>query len=193
LFKRFGRIDIDRPLAVADNELMYRLATVNLALASPQAPEETFEVIVGAPAFGPSIASKESRPALLERRADMRHRRRIFGVRLGMVFQLGQKFFDLAFDVAASWMWLTGLLWGVQSPIQFDQPTPLTLEPAILGLEGAATLNDGQELIQDWMAPFLRLRWSEASRRARSSNTRSPPNAKGGLLPSVRVVRIRSA
>jgi hypothetical protein len=54
-------------------------------------------------------------------------------------------------------------------------------------------LDDGQELIQDRMAPFLRLRWSEASKRVRSSKTRSPPSANGGLLPSVRVVRIRSA
>jgi hypothetical protein len=69
----------------------------------------------------------------------------------------------------------------------------LTFEPAILGLEGAATLDDIQELVQDRMAPFLRLRWSEASKRVRSSKTRSPPSAKGGLLPSVRVVRIRSA
>ena len=166
---------------------------MNLSLASPQSSEETFEVVVGAPTFGPSVAGKESRPTLPERRADMRHRLRIFGTRLGLVFQLGQKCFDLALDVSAGWAWLTVLLWGIQSPIQFDQPIPLTFEPAMLGLEGATTLDDGQELIQDRMAPFLRLRWSEASKRVRSSNTRSPPSANGGLLPSVRVVRIRSA
>jgi hypothetical protein len=69
----------------------------------------------------------------------------------------------------------------------------LTLETAVLSRERAATLDDGQELIQNRMAPFLRLRWREASKRVRSSNTRNPPKAKGGLLPSVSVVRIRSA
>ncbi len=172
---------------------MDRLATMNLALASPQASEETFDVVVRAPTFGPRIASKEPRSMLLERRADMCHHRRIFGAGLGMVFQLGQEVFDLALDVAASWLWLTRWLWGIQSPVQFDQPIPLTFELAILGLEGAATLDDGQEVLQDRMPPFLRLRWSEASNRVRSSNTRSPPSAKGGLLPSVSVVRIRSA
>ena len=172
---------------------MYGLAPMNLSLASPQTSEEAFEIIIGAPTFGPGIAGKESRPTLPERRADMRHRLRIFGMRLGMLFQLGQKCFDLALDVSAGWAWLTILLWGIQSPIQFDQPIPLTFELAILGLEGAATLDDGQELFQDRMAPFLRLRWSEASKRARSSNTRSPPSANGGLPPSMRVVRIRSA
>jgi len=130
---------------------------------------------------------------LPERRADVRHCIRIFGTRLGVLLQLSQKLFDLAFDVSAGGTWLTGLLGGIQSPVQFDQPIPLTYELAILGLEGATTLDNGQELLQERMAPFLRLRRSEASNRAKSSKTRSPPSANGGLLPSVRVVRIRSA
>ena len=123
----------------------------------------------------------------------MRHRLRIFRTRLGIVFQLSQKCFDVAFDLSAGGAGLIVLLWRVQSPVQFDQPIPLTFELAILGVEGTATLNDGQELTQNRMPPFLRLRRREASKRVRSSKTRSPPSANGGLLPSVRVDRIRSA
>ena len=110
-----------------------------------------------------------------------------------MVFQLGQKCFDVAFDLSAGGARLIVLLWRVQAPVQFDQPIPLTFELAILSLKGAETLDHRQELIQNRMAPFLRLRWREASKRVRYSKTRSPPSAKGGLLPSVRVDRIRSA
>jgi len=172
---------------------VHGLATMNLALAGAQASEETFEIVVGAPTFGPRVAGKEPRPALPERRADMRHHLGVFRVRLGMLFQLSQKVFDAPLDVSASRVWLTVWLGRNQSPLQFNQPIPLTFETTILGREGAATLDDGQELIQNRMAPFLRLRWREAAKRARSSNTRSPPNANGGLLPSVSVVRIRSA
>lgn len=193
LFKRFHRVDEDRPLAVTDDELMHGLATMNLALAGADASEETFEVVVGAPPFGPRVAGKEPRPALPERRADMRHHLGILRGGLGVLLQLSQKVFDVPLDLSAGGAWLTVWLGGIQSPVQFKQPTPLTFETAILGRERAATLDDSQELIQNRMAPFLRLRWSEASKRARSSNTRSPPNANGGLLPSVSVVRIRSA
>ena len=195
LFKRFGRIDIDRPLAIADaaRELVHRLAPMNLSLASPQASKETFEIVVGAPAFGPSIAGEKARPTLPERRTDMRHCFRIFGTCLGMLLQFRQKLFDLPFDLSAGWARLIILLGRIQSSVQFDQPIPLTFEPAVLGLERAATLDNIQEPVQDRMAPFLRLRWREASKRVRSSKTRSPPSANGDLLPSVRVVRIRSA
>ena len=172
---------------------MHRLASMNLSLARPQASEETFEVVVGSPAFGPGITGKESRPTLLERRADVRHHLSIRRARLGVLFQLSQKVFDVPLDLTARGAWLTGLLGRIEPAIQFDQPIALTLETAILRSERAATLDDGQELIQNRMPPFLRLRWREASRRVRSSNTRNPPRAKGGLRPSVRVVRIRSA
>ena len=166
---------------------------MNLSLARPQASEETFEVVVGSPAFGPGITRKESRPTLLERRADVRHHLSICRARLGVLLQFRQKVFDLLLDLTARGASLTGLLRGIQPAIQFDQPIALTLETAVLSRERAATLDDGQEVIQNRMPPFLRLRWREASRRVRSSNTRNPPKAKGGLLPSVRVVRIRSA
>lgn len=172
---------------------MHRLAPMNLSLASPQASEETFEVVVGSPPFGPGITGKESRPTLLECRADVRHHLGICRAHLGLLLQLRQKVFDLALDLTAGGTWLTGLLRGIQSAIQFDQPIALTFETAVLNGERAATLDNGQELIQNRMAPFLRLRWREASKRVRSSNTRKPPKANGGLLPSVRVVRIRSA
>ncbi len=172
---------------------MYGFAPMNLSLASPQASEETFEIVVGSPPFGPGITGKESRPPLLEGRADMRHHLGIGRARLGMLFQLGQKVFDVPLDLTARGAWLTGLLGRIQPALQFDQPIALTLETAVLSRERATTLNDDQELIQNRMAPFLRLRRRDASRRVRSSNTRNPPRANGGLLPSVRVVRIRSA
>ena len=193
LFKRFGGIDKDRPLTVADNELVHGLAPMNLSLASPQASEEAFEIVVGSPTFGPGITGKESWPTLLECRADARHHFGIFRARLSLLFQFSQKVFDLPLDRTARGAWLTGLLRGIQSAIQFDQPIALTLETAVLKGEWAAMLDDDQELIQNRMAPFLRLRWRVASKRVRSSNTRSPPRTKGGLLPSVSVVRIRSA
>ena len=172
---------------------MHGFAPMNLSLASLQASKETFEVVVGSPPFGPGITGKESRPTLLECRADVRHHLGICRMRLGVLFQLSQKVFDLPLDLTTRGAWLTDLLRGIQPAIQFDQPIALTLETAVLSRERAATLDDGQELIQNRMAPFLRLRWRDASRRVRSSNTRNPPKAKGGLLPSVRVVRIRSA
>ena len=172
---------------------MHGLAPMNLALTSPQASEETFEVVVGAPAFGPGITGKESRPPLLEGGADVRHHLGIGRARLGVLLQLRQKVFDLPLDLTPRGRRLIGLLRGIQSAIQFDQPITLTLETAVLSRERAATLDDGQELIQNRMTPFLRLRWRDASKRVRSPNTRTPPKANGGLLPSVRVVRIRSA
>ena len=172
---------------------MHGFAPMNLSLASPQASEETFEVVVGSPTFGPGITGKESRPTLLECRADVRHHLGIGRARLGMLFQLSQKVFDVPLDLTARGGWLTGLLGRIQPAIQFDQPIALTLEAAVLSRERAATLDDGQELTQNRKTPFLRLRWRDACKRVRSSNTRNPPKANGGLLPSVCVVRIRSA
>ncbi len=88
----------------------------------------------------------------------MCHHLRIFGARLGVLFQLGQKLFDLPLDLSAGGAGLTFSLGRIQSSVQFDQPTLLTFELTILSLEGAATLDDGQELIRNRMAPFLRLR-----------------------------------
>ena len=75
-----------------------------------------------------------------------------------MLFQLGQEHFDVPLDVSPSRAWLTGLLWRIQPSVQFDQPTMLTFEAAILSSKSAAALDHGQELIQNGMAPFLRLR-----------------------------------
>ena len=172
---------------------MHGFASMNLSLASPQASKETFEVVVGSPPFGPGITGKESRPTVLEGRADVRHHLGIGRARLGVLFQLSQKVFDVPLDLTARGAWLTGLLGRIAPAIQFDQPIALTLETAVLRSERAATLDGGQELIQNRMPPFLRLRWRDASRRVRSSNTRNPPKANGGVLPSVSVVRIRSA
>jgi hypothetical protein len=157
LVKRFGGADKDRPLAIVENKLMHGPAPMNLSLASPQAPEEAFEVVVGAPTFRPGITGKESRPTLLERRADVRHHLGIGRARLGVLFQLSQKVFDLPFDLTAGRAWRTLLRRGIQPAIQFDQPIALTPETAVLNGERAATLDDGQELIQNRMASFLRL------------------------------------
>ena len=191
--ERFGGVNEDRPLAVTEDELVDGLAAMNLPLTGSQASEETFEIVVSPPAFRPSIAGKEARPPLTERRTKVGHRLGIFGARLGLLFQLGQELFDVSLDVSPRRAWLVGSLWRIQSPIQFDQPTVLPFEAAILDGEGVAALNHGEELIQNGMTPFLRLRRREASKRVRSSNTRRPPSANGGLLPSVSVVRIRSA
>lgn len=111
----------------------------------------------------------------------------------GLLRQLGQKGFDLALDGAAGRPGLSDHHGRVQASLQFDQPVALALELPILRREGAPPLHDRQQLLQQRMPPFCRLRWSEASRRAKSSNTRNPPSSKGGLLPSVRVTRSKSA
>jgi hypothetical protein len=69
----------------------------------------------------------------------------------------------------------------------------LVFEVLIACGKSLAELNHGQQLLQERVPPFCRLRLSEASKRWRSSNTRSPPSAKGGLLASVKVLRINSA
>ena len=109
---------------------------------------------MGAPAFRPSVAGEEVWPTLPERRTEMRHCFRIFGTRLGMLLQFRQKLFDLPLDLSAGGAGLIVLLRRVQSSVQFDPPIPLTFEPAILGHERAAALDDGQELIQNRMPPF---------------------------------------
>src|SRR3972149_4529567 len=147
---------------------MHRLAAMNLALAGAQATKEGFQVVVGAIPFGPSVARKEPRPALAEGGADMRDHLGLIGVVLGVLFQFSQEGLDLALDA----------------------------EPCgapILGVKGGSGLNPRQELLQERVAPFFWLRRSEASKRPKSSKTRRPPRAKGGLLPSVSVDRINSA
>ena len=112
---------------------------------------------------------------------------------MGRLLQLGQKVLDLVLDAAARRARLTRFIGRVEPSIQLDQPVALAAELPIVSREGAAALNHGPQLIPERMAPFFRLRWSEASKRVRSSNTRRPPKANGGLLPSVSVIRINSA
>jgi hypothetical protein len=81
----------------------------------------------------------------------------------------------------------------VEPPLQLDQPVSLARETPILRSKWAAALDHGQQLCQEGMAPFSWLRCNEASSRAKSAKTRSPPRAKGGLLLSVRVDRSNSA
>jgi len=65
LAEGLGGVKIDGPLAVADDELMHRLATMNLSLAGAQAPNERFHVVIGAVAVRPGVAREQTRPALL--------------------------------------------------------------------------------------------------------------------------------
>jgi len=193
LLEGFRWVDEDGPFARADDELMHGLATMDLPLTSPQAAEEGLQIIVGAVAFGPGVTGEEARPAVTEGGADMGNHRRILGMTLGMLLQLDQKVFDLLLDATRGWARLTLVVWGVKSSLQLDQPTALAFELPVLSRKPLAVLHHGQQLLQERMAPFFRLRRSEASKRAKSSNTRRPPRSKGGLLPSVSVERIKSA
>ena len=193
LLKGFVGINQYSPLAVADDKLVHRLAAMNLALAGTQTTEEGFQVIVSAVTFRPDIAGKEPRPTLPEGGTDMCDHRCFRRVGLGVLFQSRQEFFDLAFDFSARRVRLPFSFRGIEAMFQFDQPLVLTFETPIRLCKRAAPLNHSPQVVQYGMAPFLRLRWSEASNRAKSSNTRRPPSAKGGLLPSVSVIRIKSA
>ena len=172
---------------------MHGLAPMNLPLARAETSEERFQFIVGAVAFRPSIAREQTRPALPKCGTDMCNHCGVAGMMLGMLFQLRQEGFDLVLDLATRGARLPFSLWRVKQAIQLHQPVTLAVEAPILRCKGLAALHHGQQLIQQRMPPFWRLRSSEASKRVKSSNTRRPPRAKGGLLPSVRVARINSA
>lgn len=87
---------------------------------------------------------------------------------LGVLFQFGQIVLDLSLDTAPSWGRLS-VVGRVKVPVQFHHPVAVAFESLVLRREGVVALNHGQQLIQKGMPPFFRLRWSEASRRARSS------------------------
>ena len=171
---------------------MHRRAAVNLALACTQAATEGFQIVVGAVALGPAVARKEPRPALPEGGADMRDHLGVVGVVPGVLFQVRQEVLDLAFETAPRGAWLAIFRRG-EPPLQLDQPVPLAPEMPRLRCKWVATLDHGHQLRQEGMAPFSWLRFREASSRAKSSKTRRPPRAKGGLLLSVRGDRSTSA
>ncbi len=110
-----------------------------------------------------------------------------------MWWQSGQQLFNLSSDL---WVGCTrlavGLRW-VQAPCQFHEPAAVAFELPIGGGKRRATLPHGHQPLQYWRVPFLRVRGSEAAKRAQSSNTRRPPRATGGVLPAVSVARIKSA
>jgi hypothetical protein len=187
-----SRVKEDGPFPIPQDKLVDRFAALNLALTGPQATEEGFQIIVGAVAFGPGVAGKEPRPALPEGRADVADHRGVFRMALYVLFQVRQKFLDLSLNMATGGVGL-GVFVRIKPPLQLDHPPLLTFELPILTGKGLATLHHRQQDLQQRMAPLFRLRRSEASRRAKSSKTRRPPRAKGGLLPSVSVDRINSA
>lgn len=168
-------------------------ATLNLTLSGSQPTKEGFQVIVGTVAFGPGITLEESPPALAEGRADVADHLRLWWTGLRVLLQLGEKLLDLALDLLAGRARLPLDLWRVEAALEFHQPAPLTFKLSILRAKGAAELDHRQQLRQERMTPFLALRLSEDSIRAKSSNTRRPPSTNGGLLASVRVRRINSA
>jgi hypothetical protein len=47
LLEGLGRVKEDSPFTIPQDELVDRFATLNLALAGPQATEEGFQIIVG--------------------------------------------------------------------------------------------------------------------------------------------------
>ena len=163
-----GGINKDSPLSVAKDELVDRLAAVNLALAGAQATKEGFQLIVGPVAFRPSVARKEPGPALPEGGAEMRDHGGFVGMVLGILFQAGQEVLDLTLNVAPRGAWLA-IVKRVKPALHLDQPVPLALEMPLRRRKCAAAANHGQEVIQERMAPFFRLRVSEASRRVKSS------------------------
>ena len=80
LFVRLGGVDEDRPFAIADDKLVDGLAALNLTLSGAQPAKEAFQIVVGAPAFGPGITLEEPRPALVKGCADMCDHLGILGV-----------------------------------------------------------------------------------------------------------------
>jgi hypothetical protein len=193
LFVGLGGVDEEGPFPIADDKLVDGFTAMDLPLAGPQPPKEGFQVIVGAVALRPGIALEQACPALAEARTDMGDHPSVLRTLPSVLFQLGQKLFDLALDLLTGRARLPRELRRVETPLQFHQPVPLAFEVVIACGKRVAELDHGQQLLQERVSPFCRLRVSEASKPWRSSNTRRPPSAKGGLLASVKVLRINSA
>ena len=117
----------------------------------------------------------------------------VCGLAFGMLLQLRQEFPYVFLNATWRGARLTGNLWRVQSSLQLHQPAVLALELPIARGECATAVRHRQQLLEQRMPPFFWLRCREASKRAKSLKTRRPPNSKGGLLPSVSVLRIKSA
>jgi hypothetical protein len=132
LFVGFRWVDEDHPFTIADDKLMDGLATMSLPLSGPQPAKEGFQLIVGAPAFGPGITLEEPWPALIKGSADMCDHIGILRVVLRVLVQLSQELFDLALDPAAGRAWVALVCRRVETAIQFHQPATLALELPIL-------------------------------------------------------------
>lgn len=132
LLKGFGGVNKDSPFAIAQDEFMHRLASMNLALACAETTKERFQIVVGAIAFRPPITGEEAWPALFEGKTNMGNGLAILGVVLGMLFQVRQEVLDLTLDGAAGRWRLFGVLGRVEAPVQLHQPVPLSFELPIL-------------------------------------------------------------
>jgi len=160
-----GRINEDCPFAIADDKLVDGLPTMRLPLSGAQPTKEGFQVIVGAVTLRPGITLEQARPALTEGGAELRHHPRVRRTILRVLFQLGQKLFDLAFDLSAGRGRLTCDFWWVEAVLEFHQETSLAFELTVVCGERMTPGDHRQQLIQEWMPPFCRLRLSEASKR----------------------------
>jgi hypothetical protein len=193
LFVGLSGVDEESPFTIAEDKLVDGFTAMDLPLAGPQPPKEGLQLIVRTVALRPGIALEQARPALAEAPADMGDHTGVLRTLPCVLFQLSQKLFDLALDLWAGRARLPRELGRVETPLQFHQPVPLAFEVLIAWGKRVAELDHGQQLLQERVSPFCPLRVSEASKRWRSSNTRRPPSAKGGLLASVKVLRIKSA
>jgi len=154
LFKGFLRVNENRPLAVAQDEVVSGLAAIDLALTRAESAEESFQVIVRAIALGPGVTSEQAWPALFQRSLDMRDHRGVFRMASGVLGQLGQKGFYLLLDLTPRRTRLSLANGRIEASFQFDQPVPLTPELAIARGERTPYLNHSQQLIQERMPPF---------------------------------------
>jgi hypothetical protein len=154
LFVGFRWVDEDRPFTRAEDKLMDGLATMSLPLSGPQPATEGFQLIVGAPAFGPGITLEEPWPALSKGSADLCDHIGILRVGLRVLVQLSQELCDLALDPPAGRAWVVLVFRRVETALQFHQPATVALELLILWHERSAQLDHRQQVIQDRMAPF---------------------------------------
>ena len=154
LFVGLGGVDEESPFTIAEDKLVDGFTAMDLPLAGPQPTKEGFQIIVRAVALRPGIALEQARPALAEARTDMGNHPSVLRTLPSVLFQLGQKLFDMALDLRAGRARVPRELRGVETPLQFHQPGPLAFEVVIAGGKRVAELDHGQQLLQERVSPF---------------------------------------
>jgi hypothetical protein len=193
LCEGLGGVEEESPFTITDEELGDGVTAMDLPLAGPEPTQEGFPVMVRAGALRPGSALKQARPAWAEARTEMGDHTGVLRTLPRVLFPLDQKLFDVALDLLAGRARPALDFWRVETPVQLHQPPPVAFEVLIASGKWLRERDHGQQLLQEWVSPFCRLRVSEVSQRWRSSNPRRPPSAKGGLLAAVKVLRINSA